>query len=65
MIYMLKYCQLLWFFFIKLYSKIFAIIIFPFGLIKINKDSKNLIIGRELKTETASLKINIPDWMFI
>ncbi len=39
--------------------------LFPFGLIKINKDSKNLIIGRELKTETASIKINIPDWMLI
>ena len=39
--------------------------LFPFGLIKINKDSKNLIIGRELKTETASIKINIPVWMLI
>ena len=39
--------------------------LFPFGLVKINKDSKNLIIGRELKTETASIKINIPDWMLI
>ena len=39
--------------------------LFPFGLIKINKDSKNLIIGQELKTETASIKINIPGWMVI
>ena len=39
--------------------------LFPFGLVKINKDSKNLIIGRELKTQTASIKINIPDWMLI
>ena len=39
--------------------------LFPFGLIKINKDSKNLIIGQELKTETASIKINIYDWMLI
>jgi len=39
--------------------------LFPFGLIKINKDNKNLIIDKELKTETASIKINIPDWMLI
>jgi folate-binding protein YgfZ len=39
--------------------------LFPFGLIKINKENKNLIIGKELKTETASIKINIPDWMLI
>jgi folate-binding protein YgfZ len=39
--------------------------LFPFGLIKINKENKNLIIDKELKTETASIKINIPDWMLI
>ena len=38
---------------------------FPFALIKINKDNKNLIAGKELKTETASIKINIPNWMVI
>ncbi|MSP06922.1 MAG: folate-binding protein YgfZ [Candidatus Fonsibacter sp.] len=39
--------------------------LFPFALIKINKDSKNLIIDKELKTETASIKIDIPNWMVI
>lgn len=39
--------------------------LFPFALIKINKDNKNLIIDKELKTETASIKINIPNWMDI
>ena len=39
--------------------------LFPFALIKINKDNKNLIAGKELKTETASIKINIPSWMVI
>lgn len=39
--------------------------LFPFALIKINKDSKNLISDKELKTETASIKINIPNWMLI
>ena len=39
--------------------------LFPFALIKINKDNKNLITGKELKTETASIKINIPNWMVI
>ena len=39
--------------------------LFPFALIKINKDNKNLITGRELKTDTASIKINIPNWMVI
>ena len=39
--------------------------LFPFALIKINKDNKNLIAGKELKTETASIKINIPNWMVI
>lgn len=39
--------------------------LFPFALIKINKDNKNLIIDKELKTETASIKINIPNWMVI
>jgi folate-binding protein YgfZ len=39
--------------------------LFPFALIKINKDNKNLIANKELKTETASIKINIPSWMVI
>ena len=39
--------------------------LFPFALIKINKDNKNLIASKELKTETASIKINIPNWMVI
>ena len=39
--------------------------LFPFALIKINKDNKNLIAHKELKTETASIKINIPNWMLI
>lgn len=39
--------------------------LFPFALIKINKDNKNLIANKELKTETASIKINIPGWMVI
>jgi folate-binding protein YgfZ len=39
--------------------------LFPFALIKINKDNKNLIAHKELKTETASIKINIPNWMII
>ena len=39
--------------------------LFPFALIKINKDNKNLIAHKELKTETASIKINIPNWMVI
>jgi len=39
--------------------------LFPFALVKINKDNKNLIAGKELKTETASIKINIPNWMVI
>ena len=38
---------------------------FPFALIKINKDNKNLVTDNELKTETAILKINIPNWMVI
>ena len=39
--------------------------LFPFGLIKINKENKNLITNKELKTETATIKINIPNWMVI
>ncbi|MGI9083294.1 MAG: YgfZ/GcvT domain-containing protein [Candidatus Fonsibacter lacus] len=39
--------------------------LFPFALIKINNENKNLIIDKELKTETASIKINIPNWMNI
>jgi folate-binding Fe-S cluster repair protein YgfZ len=39
--------------------------LFPFALIKINKENKNLIICKELKTETAYIKINIPNWMTI
>ena len=39
--------------------------LFPFALIKINKENKNLIIGKELKTEPACIKINIPNWMVI
>jgi folate-binding protein YgfZ len=39
--------------------------LFPFALIKINKDNKNLVISEELKTETASIKINIPNWIKI
>ena len=37
--------------------------LFPFALIKINNENKNLIIDKVLKTETASIKINIPNWM--
>jgi len=39
--------------------------LFPFGLIKINKENKNSLINKELKTETASIKINMPNWMII
>ena len=39
--------------------------LFPFALIKINKDNKNLIINKELKTNTAFVKINLPNWMAI
>ena len=39
--------------------------LFPFGLIKINKENKNLITNKELKTKTATIKINIPNWMVI
>jgi len=39
--------------------------LFPFALIKINNENKNLIIDKELKTETASIKINIPNWMIV
>ena len=39
--------------------------LFPFALIKINRDNKNLIINKELKTDTAIIKINIPKWMVI
>ena len=39
--------------------------LFPFALIKINKDNKNLIINKELKTNTAFVKINVPGWMAI
>ena len=39
--------------------------LFPFGLIKINKENKNSLIHKELKTETASIKINMPNWMII
>ena len=39
--------------------------LFPFALIKINRDNKNLIINKELRTDTAIIKINIPNWMVI
>ena len=39
--------------------------LFPFALIKINKDNKNLIINKELRTNTALVKINVPSWMAI
>jgi folate-binding protein YgfZ len=39
--------------------------LFPFALIKINKDNKNLIVNKELKTDTALIKINTPNWMII
>lgn len=39
--------------------------LFPFALIKINTENKNLIINKELKTDTAFIKINIPNWMII
>ena len=39
--------------------------LFPFALIKINKGNKNLIINKELKTNTAFVKINVPNWMAI
>ena len=39
--------------------------LFPFALIKINKENKNLINNKELITETASIKINVPNWMVI
>jgi folate-binding protein YgfZ len=39
--------------------------LFPFAIIKINKDNKNLIFGKELNTETASIKTNIPEWIVI
>jgi folate-binding protein YgfZ len=39
--------------------------IFPFALIKINKDNKNTIINKQLKTETALIKLIIPSWINI
>ncbi len=39
--------------------------LFPFALIKINKDNKNSIVNKELKTNTAFVKINVPNWMAI
>ena len=39
--------------------------LFPFALIKINKDNKNSIVNKELKTNTAFIKINVPNWMAI
>jgi folate-binding protein YgfZ len=39
--------------------------LFPFGLIKINKENKDEIVNKNLKTETGSIKINIPKWMNI
>ena len=39
--------------------------LFPFALIKINNENKNLIIDKELKTETGFIKINIPKWLAI
>ena len=39
--------------------------LFPFAIIKINKGNKNLITDKELKTETASIKVIIPDWINI
>ena len=39
--------------------------LFPFALIKINNENKNLIIDKELKTETGFIKINIPNWITI
>ena len=39
--------------------------LFPFALIKINNENKNLIIDKDLKTETGFIKINIPNWMTI
>ena len=39
--------------------------LFPFALIKINNENRNLIIDKELKTETGFIKINIPKWLAI
>ena len=39
--------------------------LFPFALIKINKNNKNLILNKKLKTNTAFVKINVPNWMAI
>jgi folate-binding protein YgfZ len=38
---------------------------FPFALIRINKDNKNTIINKQLKTETALIKFIIPSWINI
>jgi folate-binding protein YgfZ len=39
--------------------------LFPFALIKINKTNKNIIINNELKTASAIIKIQVPNWMII
>jgi folate-binding protein YgfZ len=36
---------------------------FPFAIIKINKENKNSLINKELKTETSTIELNLPNWL--
>jgi len=36
---------------------------FPFAIIKINKENKNSLMSKELKTETSTIEVNLPNWL--
>jgi hypothetical protein len=36
---------------------------FPFAIIKINKENKNSLMSKELKTETSAIEVNLPNWL--
>jgi len=36
---------------------------FPFAIIKINKQNKNSLMSKELKTETSAIEVNLPNWL--
>ena len=36
---------------------------FPFAIIKINKENKNSLMNKELKTDTSTIEINLPTWL--
>ncbi len=38
---------------------------YPFALIKINNENKNNIKNKDLKTDTATFKVEIPNWLVI